>query len=301
MKVKHQVTLLIVLIFNVFTLNSQELNCVVNVNARQIEGSEKVIFDEMQKAIFQLINGRKWTSDEFESHERIECSIIINLTDRVSTNRFKGNIQVQASRPIFNSTYKSRILNVRDEDLTFDYNQFSPIQYNEGTYNGELVAIISYYVYMILGFDYDSFALEGGTPYFQEAQRIVTNAQRSGEIGWKAFESSSQKNRYWLVENTLNARFKPLRTAYFEMHMKGFDKMTNGVERGRRIITKNLKSLREIHNVSPSSYNLQAFFNAKMQEILNLYSEASEQERNEIRELLITIDPGNSNKYGKLK
>jgi hypothetical protein len=287
------------LVFLSTVVFSQELNCVVNVNARQVEGSEKVIFEEMQKAIFQLVNGRKWTNDEFEVYERIDCSILINLEERISTNEFSGNIQIQASRPVYNTDYDSPIMNIRDEDFTVTYNQFEPLQYNEGSFSGELTTIIAFYIYMILGFDYDSYALEGGTPYFQQAQRIVSNAQSSSQKGWQAFES--QNNRYWLIENTLTARFKPLRNAYYEYHRQGFDLMQQDMQRARNSISKSLKGLKTIHNVAPSSYNLQVFFNAKSQEIINLYSEASSSEIGEITELLITIDPGNAGKYEKMR
>lgn len=284
---------------------AQELNCIVKVNARQIEGSEKVMFEDMEKAIFQLVNSRKWTNDEFDTQERIDCSMIINLTERLSTNQFKGTIQIQASRPIYNTNYKSPIMNILDNNFSINYNQFEPLQYNEGAYSGELTTIIAFYIYMILAYDYDSYSLEGGTPFFQEAQRIVNNAQRSSELGWKAFES--QKNRYWLVENALSARFKPLRKTYYEYHRKGFDVMQGknvsqaGVIRGRNAITNSLKALKTIHTVAPSSYNMQAFFNAKMQEVVNLYEESTPKEKSEIPELLITIDPGNSNNYDKLR
>ncbi len=292
----------IIFLLSIILVNSivaQELSCVVNVNARQIEGSEKIMFQDMQKDIYQLINGRKWTNDEFESHEKIECSILINLTERISNNQFKGNIQVQASRPVYNSTYKSPILNVRDEDFVVTYSQFEPLQYNESSSNTELVSILSYYIYTILGYNYDSFALEGGTPHFQQAQRIVNFAQSSPELGWKAFED--QNNRYWLVENALSARFKPLRKSYYQIHRLGFDILQQNVDKGRRTITQALRELRPIHNVAPSSYNLQVFFNAKKQEILDLYSEGQPQERIDLSELLITIDPGNSNSYEKLR
>lgn len=280
-------------------LSAQELNCFVEVNHRQIEGSEKVMFEQMQKALFDLVNGRRWTNDEYKTHERIDCSIIINLTERVSPNQFKGNIQVQASRPIFNTNYKSPIMNVRDVNFSINYNQFEPLQYNEGAYSGELTTIVVFYIYMILAYDYDSYSLEGGTRFFQEAQRIVTNAQRSPETGWRS--SEDQNNRYWLVENALSARFKPLRKAYYEYHRKGFDEMQKSTTRARVQITNSLKGLRPIHNVAPSSYNLQVFFNAKGQELVNLYEEATPQEINEISELLIILDPGNSNRYEKLR
>lgn len=286
-------------LYFVLQLSAQELNCVVNVQARQIEGSERVVFDEMQKAVFQLINGRKWTRDEYETYERIDCSILITLEERLGANQFSGNIQVQASRPVYNTDYKTPIMNIRDEDFVINYNQFEPLLYNEGTYSGELATILAFYVYMILGYDYDSYSLEGGTPYFQEAQRIVNNAQSSSELGWKAFEN--QRNRYWLIENALSARFKPLRKTYYNYHRLGMDEMQLNMQKGRTAITNTLKGLMPVHNVNPSSYNMQAFFNAKMQEILNLYTEASEQEIREITELLITIDPGNANNYEKLR
>ena len=280
-------------------IQGQELNCVVNVNARQVEGSEKVMFDDMEKAIFQLVNGRKWTKDEFQIDEKIECSILINLEERIGANQFTGNIQVVAARPVFNTSYKSQIMNIRDQDFVIQYNQFEPLQYNEGAYSGELTTIIAYYIYMILAYDYDTFSLEGGTIYFQEAQRIVNNAQRSPEKGWKAFED--QSNRYWLVENALSERFKPMRKVYYDYHLNGLDVMQKDIIRGRTMITQSLKSLRPIHNVAPSSYNMQAFFNAKMQEVVNLYKNATPGEKSEVTELLITIDPGNSNNYEKLR
>jgi hypothetical protein len=284
---------------SLFSIYGQELNCVVNVNASQIDGSERVMFEEMQKAIFQLVNGRKWTTDEYEAGEKIECSIIINLTEKVSTDQYKGNIQVQASRPVYNTTFKTPIMNIRDEDFVIKYNQFEPLQYNESTTNSEFVSIIGFYLYMILGYNYDSFSLEGGTRYLQKAQQIVNFSQSSSELGWKAFEDKD--NRYWLVENALSARFKPLRKAYYQYHRMGFDLLQQSSDRGRKTITQSLKGLKAIHNVAPSSYNLQVFFNAKKQEVFNLYSEGIPQEKQEIAELLITIDPGNSNTYEKLR
>ncbi len=282
-----------------FLLQGQELNCVVNVNARQLEGSERTMFENMQRAIFQLVNGTKWTKDEFKVEERIDCSILINLEERIGSNEYRGNIQIQASRPVYNSSYKSPIVNIRDEDFKFVYDQFSPLQYTEGQYSGELTTIIAFYIYMIIGYDYDSFALEGGTPYFQQAQRIVANAQSSPYEGWQAFQSHS--NRYWLIENLMSARFKPMRQMFYTYHRQGFDIMAQDVSRARDNITRSLKALRPIHSVAPSSYNMQVLFNAKAQEVVELYSKASEQEKTEISELLITIDPGNANDYEEIR
>ena len=287
------------LMLTLVSLNAQELNCVVEVNSRQVEGSERKIFKELQKAVFQFINGRKWTNDEYETFERIDCSILITLEQRLGANQFSGNIQVQASRPVFNTSYKTPIMNVRDEDFVITYNQFEPLIFTENSYSGELVSILAYYAYMILGYDYDSFSKEGGTPFFQQAQRIVSNAQSSPEQGWKA--SEGERNRYWLVENHLSARFKPLRATYYDYHRKAFDIMESDVKRGRSVILNSMKELKRIHNVAPSSYNLQTFFLAKQAEIVNLFSEADSREIEELTETLITIDPGNAGKYEKLR
>lgn len=290
------------LLFSFFVLSissfSQELNCTVTVNSRQVEGSEKVIFEEMQKAINEFVNNRKWTNDQFKIDEKIECNILINLTERLNTNRFSGNIQIQARRPVYGTNYYSPTMNVLDRDFVIEYNQFEPLQYNETSYNGELPTILSFYVYMILGFDYDTYSLEGGSPYFQIAQRILNNAQSSGEKGWKAFEG--QSNRYWLVENYLNGQFKPFRKLYYTYHRKGFDLMSTKQEQAIQEITTGLQSLLPVHNVKPSSYNLQVFFNAKKDEIIKLYQGSSVTNKQDIVSLLTRIDPGNTNNYQQI-
>jgi hypothetical protein len=296
---KQKIISALFLFFSFLSIQAQELNCVVEVNSRQVEGSERKVFQELQKAVFQFVNGRKWTNDEYETYERIDCSILITLENRLGANQFSGNIQVQASRPVYNTSYKTPIMNVRDEDFVITYNQFEPLIFAENSYSGELVSILTYYIYMILGYDYDSFELEGGTPYFQQAQRIVSNSQNSGEKGWKA--SESRRNRYWLVQNHMSARFKSLRSTYYDYHRKAFDIMESDVTKGRNVISNSLKDLKRVHNVAPSSYNLQVFFLAKVQEITELFSEATPAEVNDLTETLITIDPGNAGKYEKLR
>jgi len=292
--------LLIFCLLTFFALRSsaQELNCTVTVNAQQIEGSEKVIFEEMQKAIYEFVNSKKWTSDTYETHEKIECSMQLTFEKRESNNSFSGSIQIQARRPVYNSSFHTPLVNILDKNFSITYNQFEPLQYNESSYNGELPSILSYYVYMILGYDYDSFSEKGGTPFFQQAQKIVNNAQNAPAVGWKAFEDDN--NRYWLVENALNNRFEPLRKLYYDYHRMGFDMMAEDVEKGRGRITQSLKRLLSIHTNQPGSYNLQVFFNAKSSEIENLYSKASAEERAEVAELLIRIDPGNTRKYQRM-
>ncbi len=289
---------IILISFSSFITKAQELNCTITINSRQVEGSEKTVFEDMQRAINEFVNERKWTNDKFQIDERIECNMLITLTERVSTNSFKGKIQVQARRPIYGTNYYSPTMNVVDENFNVTFNQFEPLQFSETSYNGELPAILSYYVYMILGYDYDSFSSEGGTPYFQIAQKIVNNAQTSSANGWKAFDS--QKNRYWLVENHLNGQFKPLRKLYYDYHRNGFDKLSSDRDNATATITQSLKGLLSIHQVKPSSYNMQVLFNAKKDEIINLYKKSQTANKPEIVELLNRIDPGNTNNYQKI-
>lgn len=293
-----RILFLLFLIFNSYNSIAQELNCTVTVNSRQVEGSEKTMFEDLQRAVSEFVNNRKWTNDQFKIEEKIECNILINLSDRISTNKFKGTIQIQARRPIFGTNYYSPTMNVLDKNFTFEYNQFEPLQYTETSYDGELPAILSFYVYLILGFDYDSFSLEGGTPYFQTAMKILNNAQSSNETGWKAFED--QSNRYWLIENYMNGQFKPLRKLYYEYHRKGFDVMSTNPAEGTKAISDGLMALKPIHSVKPSSYNLQVFFNAKKDEIIQLYKGSTTANKQEIVSLLSLIDPGNANNYQKI-
>jgi hypothetical protein len=291
--------LVLTILFSIgFSAISQELNCTVTVNSRQVEGSEKTMFEDLQRAVSEFVNNRKWTNDQYKIEEKIECNILINLSERLSTNKFKGTIQIQARRPVFGTNYYSPTMNVLDKNFAFEYNQFEPLQFSENSYNGELPAILSFYVYMILGFDYDSYSLEGGTPYFQTAMKVLNNAQTSSEKGWKAFED--QMNRYWLVENHMNGQFKPLRKLYYEYHIKGFDVLSTKQAEGTQAITDGLMALKPIQSVKPSSYNLQVFFNAKKDEIIQLYKGSTTANKQEMVTLLSLIDPGNANNYQKI-
>src|SRR5688572_929103 len=195
------------LFFVVHCCSAQEINCQVTVNSSQIQESNKTIFETLQRQLSEFVNSRKWTNDVFLNQERIECNILINITERVSTDQFKATMSLQARRPVFNTSYYSALINHQDNDFAFSYVQDQVLEFDENSVSNNLTGVIAYYVYTILGFDYDSFSPEGGTPYFGKAQNIVNNAQGLQERGWKAFES--QRNRYWLSENLLNVQFRP--------------------------------------------------------------------------------------------
>lgn len=278
---------------------AQELNCQVSVVSTQVQGTDnKRIFDNLQKQIFEFLNNTKWTKDNFNVSERIECSMMLNITEKLNTDQWKATVQLQSRRPIYKSSYNSPIFNYNDQHFVFKYVEQQPFEFNLNTYTNELTQFLAYYAYVFIALDYDSYSPNGGIEYWQKAQQIVANAQTSAEMGWKAFENN--KNRYWLVENLLNPAFQPIRDALYTYHRKGLDIMVDKVEEGRSNILEGLKKLQDVHRIRPASYNMQLFFNAKADEIVNIFSQANPTEKQQAVETLTLVDPANSQKYAKI-
>jgi hypothetical protein len=288
----------LIFLFILKTSLSQELNCKVQVLSQQIVGTDKRVFEALQSAIFEFINNKKWTTDAFKNNERIDCSILINITERPAIDQFKGTFQIQARRPVFKSSYNTVLLNNNDNDFQFTYLENQPLEFTENTHLSNLTSVLAFYAYFVIGLDYDSFSLNGGTPYFQKALSVVNTAQSSSDIGWKAFDGN--KNRYWLVNNMLDASFIPLRECMYKYHRLGLDIMTDNQEGGREAISESIEELKKVHEIKPLSFSVQVFFNAKADEIINIYSNATNDEKTKIITLLNEIDPTNSNKYQKI-
>ncbi len=287
-----------VCLFSIFALNhatAQELNCSVSVLSPQIQASDKTIYETLQTSIREFLNNRTWTNDQFLNLERIECSIVITISERVSVDDFKANIQIQSRRPVYKSSFNSPLFNHQDNDLTFKYIQDQVLEFDEANLNSNLTAVLAYYAYLLIGLDYDSFSPEGGTPYYVKAQTIVNNAARLPDRGWKAFESS--RNRYWITENLLNSSFSPLRATLYNYHRRGLDKMTDNSLEARQAISESIKELRRVYSDKPNSFLMQVFFNAKADEIVNVYSQAQLDEKNQVVPVLSLVDPANSLKY----
>jgi hypothetical protein len=279
---------------------SQELNCQVDVIFPQIQGVNPAIFEQMEQDIFEFMNNRRWTNDQFIIEERINCSMILNITEaRASSNNFRAELQIISSRTVFNTDYESPIMNIRDVDVIFDYFQNTQYNFNPDQFNNNLVSILAFYAYMILGYDYDTFSPKGGTPYYQQAQRIVQSAQISNAPGWKAFEGD--KNRYWLAEDILHKTFEPMRECLYDYHRQGLDLMSEKVAQGRQQIVGAIQKFNSVHRVKPLAYNTQQFFLAKSDEIVNIFTEAPTPERNMVFETLSKVDPGNLSKYEKMQ
>lgn len=283
----------------VFSVDAQELNCRVQVVAPTVSNVERRVLDGLRDAVRDFMNDRRWTNDQYDYDERIECNLLLTISNITNNTRFEGKLQVQSNRIVYNSNYDSPILNLVDEDVSFDYLENTILEFQLDQHRSNLASILAYYAYVMVGMDYDSFSLEGGTPHFSKAQQIVVNAQNASSPGWKAFENT--KNRYWLVENVLHQSFKPLRQAMYDYHRNGLDKMYENANLGRAKITQGISSLRKVHQSRPLSYNMRLFFLAKVDELINVYSDAPVAEKNSIFNDLQILDPANISKYNSLK
>lgn len=277
---------------------TQELNCNLQVVAPTVESTEKRIYETLQEAAFEFMNSRRWTNYTYNMEERIECSILINIKKKVSSDKYEGSIQVQSRRPIYKSAYNSPILNIKDNNFEFEYVEHQALKFNQNTFESNLTSILAYYAYLIIGMDFDTFSLQGGTPFYNAAQTIVNNAQNSSFTGWKAFES--QKNRYWIVENLLNNKYSNLRQALYKYHREGLDVMHESTDEGRQAVTGALELLKKVHREKPGSYLMQIFFDAKADEIVNVYSESSSMEISRVKNILNEINPSNADKYNNI-
>jgi hypothetical protein len=283
-------------------IDSQELNCNVQISAQQIQGSNRQVFETMQRDIYEFMNNAVWTNHVFSYSERIECSILINLTDQLSADEFRGTIQVQLKRPVFNTTYNTTMLNFMDNNVQFRYVEFQPLEFDPTTHRSNLVSMLAYYSYLILGFDYDSFSMEGGTEYFQIAEKIVMNAQNAVEPGWKPYDGSRNKNRYWLIKNILDKEYEGLRQFTYDYNLKGLDKMESSITEARTNIASSLLLIQTVYRKRPDPYMyfLQVVLDSKSDELVNIFSEAFPEEKSRVILLLTEIDPANKTKYEKI-
>ena len=276
--------------------NAQELNCDVTVIPPQIITTDASVFQTMETAIEEFINSRKWTNDNFNLEERIECTMQITIESQVNARQFKASIQVGSSRPVYDSDYKTPLISLNDRNFDFSFQENTMLQWSNDQHRDNLSSVLAYYAYLIIGMDYDSFAMEGGTDSFLMCQTIVANAQNAPEQGWRSNEKT-QQNRYWLIENLMTQSFKPLRECMYNYNRLGMDKLYSNVEEGRKVIGDALVSLRNVHKIKPSSYNLQVFFYAKADEIVNIFTPTPITEKQRIYDLLKQVDPGNITKY----
>ncbi|HPA86265.1 MAG TPA: DUF4835 family protein [Bacteroidales bacterium] len=293
---------LLILPFVFITANSQELNCNVQISAQKIQGSNRQVFESMQRDVYEFMNNTVWTNHVYSYAERIDCNILINLTEQLSADEFRGTIQIQLRRPVFNTTYNSTMLNFVDNNFQFRYVEFQPLEFDPNSYRSSLVSVLAYYAYIIIGIDYDSFSLLGGTEFFQIAEKIVTNAQNASEPGWKPYDGSRNRNRYWLVKNLLDKQYEGVRRFIYEYDIHGLDRMESRITEARTSMVESLRLLQEVYRAKPDPYLylVQIIMESKADELVNIFTEAFPEEKSRVIQILIEIDPGNKNKYEKI-
>jgi hypothetical protein len=281
---------------------AQELNCNVQVSAQMIQGSNREIFTNMQRDIYEFINNTVWTNHVFSYAERIDCNMLINLTEQISGDEFKGTIQIQLRRPAFNTTYNSTMLNFVDNSFQFRYVEFQTLEFDPSAHRANLISVLAYYVYIILGVDYDSFSPLGGTEFFQMAEKIVTNAQNAVESGWKPYDGSRNRNRYWLVKNILDKEYEGVRQFIYEYDINGLDRLESRVSEARNSMAESLKLLQEVFRKKPDPfmYFLQIVIDSKSEEVINIFLGAFPEERSRVVQIMTEIDPANKSKYEKI-
>lgn len=294
--------LTLMLLLGTFWGYSQELNCQVSIitdNKLEVTSVEQEIFKQLEQTIYELMNNTQWTTDKFTVEERINCNLQLQISAIPTQGTYSGSLQVQSSRPAFNSNYNTTLFNYQDDDITFKFSRGAVLSYTSTQFRDNLTSILAFYAYFIIGMDYDSFSNNGGTKYFNEAQQIVLNAQNGGGAGWKSNEKG-KRNRYWLADNILHELFSPLRECNYEYHRKGIDQLYDNQEDARKAIYAALNKLVKVVATRPNSLNLLNFLQAKSTELKNLYAEADPKEKSEIVNLLKRLDPANSSKYQEI-
>lgn len=290
----------IVFLFALFAFfaSAQDLNVRVQLISSQIQNSNKRTFDELEGKIRDFLNNRKWSTDNFQPQERLDCSLVINITGWDGSSSYKTEAQIQSSRPVYGTSYNSTLLNISDKDFNFSYAEGQPLDYSDQNFTNNLSSLLAYYAYVMLGLDYDSFILMGGTSYYAKAQNVVNTAQGSTFPGWKAFEGL--RNRYWLAENLNNKVYTPIREILYDYHRNGLDIMSENPAKARKEIIGLLPKVQTIDKQQQSMLN-QLFFTAKADELVNIVSMGDPQEKSRAFTVLSQIDPANITKYEVLK
>jgi hypothetical protein len=281
------------------TAAAQDLNARVQVVAPKIQTTNKRIFQALETAMKDFLNGRKWSADNIAPQERLDCNFILNITSWDGSTNFSGELQVQSSRPVFNSTYTSTLLNVLDKDIDITYTEGQTIDYTDQNFQSNLSSIMAFYAYIIVGMDYDTFSRYGGTLYFANAQNVVTNAQTSGNKGWKAFDGSI--NRYWLSENLNNKLYQQLRSFMYDYHRNGLDVMADNAAKGRKEIVSLLPILSQVDRQRLGAMFPLVFFTAKSNELISIFAKSDSQDRLAAMNILSQADPANGLKYQTLQ
>jgi hypothetical protein len=276
---------------------AQELQCDVVVNSEQIQYTDRQLFTDMQTRIFEFLNNRRWTSQAYRPDERIKCRILINLTEMPQIGFFKANVQVVSVRPAYGTGYESTLFSFIDKDWSFQFNDAQPLDFAENNYSSNLSSMLAFYAYMIIGMDDDSFGRLGGAPAFDKARSVLNMAasQGSGYQGWKAFDGN--RNRYWLIDNMQDPQFLPFREGLYNMHRLGLDLMLEEPEKARQSVLNTLESIQRLQQQKPNAAVVRSFFDAKSDELVNMFKNATPAQKQQAYTILSQTDPTNNTKY----
>ena len=290
------------ILFCAFRLSAQELRCTVTVNSDMIEGSNKQVFATLKTAIEEYMSQNKWTNMTFAEHEKIECSMLL-VVKSVADNMYTCEMTLQSRRPVYGTSYTTPLLNFKDNNFNFTYQEFDRIEYQQNQFTTNLTAMLAYYCYLIIGHDMDSYQRMGGTPFFQQCEDIVNACQSASmdnleQVGWRAFESN--RNRYAIINNLLDEAFRKYREFYYTYHRLGLDEMAANVTNGRARIAEGLPVLRDVYRARPATYAVNTFLDAKADELVDIFSRGTDKEKKNVQEILMDIDPTRQTTYEKI-
>lgn len=277
---------------------AQEMNCTITVNSDQVSQTNQQIFRTLERSLNDFVNKNKWTNRTYRENEQVNARMFITVT-QYESDRFEANIQIQSSRPVYNTSYESPIFNYKDDVFNFQYQEFQPLAYNENAFGSNLVAVISYYVYVILGLDADTFSLEGGDDMYRQAQNIVAQAQGSNSTGWN--QETGQRSRFELVDNLLSNSFREYRIAMYNYHRKGLDILGDNNSTGKQIIAGSLRLFETLIKRRPNAFLIQTFFDAKSEEIRNIFSDGPKVDVVKLKETLNNVAPFYSSTWNEIK
>ena len=293
---RHIATLLIAILglCSISTSHAQELEAKVVVNHSKIQGTNTSVFTTLQEAMTEFLNTRKWSNAQYTTREKIACSFNLIVNEYSDDGRFGCSLMVQANRPVYNASYNTTVFNFNDNAVDFNYIEHDKLEFSDEIVDNNLTAVLAYYAYLIIGLDMDTFAPKGGTDVLNKAENVVNNAQMLSEDGWKAFGDS--KNRHALVNDYMNGAMEPYRQLFYDYHRKGLDEMSMSPDKGRANITAAIDNMKKVYDTAPMSIALPMFKDAKLDEIINIYSRSPESERKRVHQLLSYIFPAESSR-----
>ena len=295
MLIMKKISIFLFLIAISFGMMAQDFQCQLSVNASKIAGSNRNRFNTLQQELYKFVNDRKWCQYTLKTNERIECAIMINITE-MTGDTYEATLNIQLQRPIYGTSYKSPVLNFQDKNVKFTYEEGAPLEYAENTNLSQLTSLIAYYLNVFLGLDFDTFSMNGGSAYYEKAQAVVNACQNATEPGWKSYETG-QRNRYWMIENLTNHTYSKIHDFLYKYHRLGLDKMSESTDVGRASVLDAIRDLQKVNSQKSNIYIVQIMVQAKADEIVNIFKEAPPVEKNEVVRLMKQLDPSNGSKY----